>query len=401
MRNLPIILSVFLCACGSGIHIFSEQTTPTPGIYALLPIKHGPTLREQDAAYITRVLQNSLESQGVTLLDPVLIQETCLEQNCPERTTWSTILELQGIIAVDITSNWDSNIIAAHYSTLSGTLKLSDRNDKKLLEVQHRESERGGLLFDSGQVISGLSSQAEYSDSESFRMLAKKFARNLALAVKPYLGSRTSVHRELPSPAITSSVTTPGVINLCVSIPAPDMRAYLLVGSMRTPLGAQHSTDIETTSCRSFSADVLWHTPQPAIEIRDLTGNSRRIFLGTNKHPAGELLPCRLNTHALWKVISSSVKIIFSCSVQNGNPVQNDNPKTSGCAMKSTCPAVHWKIYGAKDKFGPYLLVGETDELQFRISHEAAKNLHFFYYTYQDNNGAVSRPQVIQKPSNE
>lgn len=395
MRYLPIFLTLIFVSCGPGIRTFGDQTAPTPGIYALLPVKHGPTLREYDAAYLTRILQNSLESLGVSLIDPVLIQETCIKLDCRERTVWSTIPQLQGLITVDITSNWDSNIIAAHYSTISGELRLSDMNNQKILEIQHRESDRGGLLFDSGQVVRGLSSQAEFSDSEAFRMLAKKFARNLALALKPHLGRKDSTHRDFPTPVITSSVVSPGEIKLCISVPAPDMRAYLLFGSMRTPLSPQSKTENGTTSCRNFSADALRQKPVPAIEVRDLRGNSRRTFLNSEKHLNGWLSSCRTTTHAQWKDVKNSSDITFYCSVQDKDSV------SAKCAQKDPCHAFRWKVYGAKTKSGPYVLLGETNEPQFRMPQRAADNLHFFYYTYQEANGSLSTPQIVSEFTSE
>ncbi|MCB0360737.1 MAG: hypothetical protein KDD44_13910, partial [Bdellovibrionales bacterium] len=161
--------------CGPTLHLSPSFEKVKPVRLAVLPIKHPETLRQQRIAYLENTLLLALKNEGYSLLDPAIVQRVCQSDECEERSALLTDFDADALVQLDLNDIIRSNFGLGYYNTIVGTLRLNGPQGTTLASVQHQESERGGIVFDSGQVIQGIREQIENNGDEAFNSLAQKF----------------------------------------------------------------------------------------------------------------------------------------------------------------------------------------------------------------------------------
>jgi len=73
------------------------------------------------------------------------------------------------------------NALIGHFNEVAGTLTISTPDGSTLTSIKEIIRERGGLLFNAGQIIKGIVSTIENTAQEKYALLGAKLARNLAL----------------------------------------------------------------------------------------------------------------------------------------------------------------------------------------------------------------------------
>ncbi|MCB0324205.1 MAG: hypothetical protein KDD69_11560 [Bdellovibrionales bacterium] len=198
--RLPYLLMsiVLLQACGPKSTVAPDFASRNVQRLAVLPTIAPMTVREERVGYFDASLAAELEAAGFELLDPTLVRNTCSVPACPERRRLSTRYDLDGFVQTEITSSSSNNFGIGFYNQLSGTLQLHSADDSELASIAYTESKRGGLVFQSGQIIEGIQETFENVGDTSFNTLADKFARTVVQEL-PEARSR------LLDPAVASS----------------------------------------------------------------------------------------------------------------------------------------------------------------------------------------------------
>jgi hypothetical protein len=242
---------------------------------------------------------------------------------------------IDGFATLKIESFSKNSFLAGYYNELAGSLSVSDRSGKELIAIDHTESERGGLIFNSGQVIQGIISQVNNSGDAAYKELSSQFAKTIV--------------EQLPAPEVSASSTTPEsldvVINsadaswssptsytVCVN-GTPKSLAAVIVDSQRASL-----REIKPGRyCGAFSSLVASASANGStfVELRTAYGNSERkaITLPT-------IAPCELDN----RIKPAQSGLMVSCSVV-GDDLSRAN---SGCSKELTlCKADKIVLYSA------------------------------------------------------
>ena len=174
---------LFVAACGTTVTKSSQFEQSSPSLYALLPVTYPSDIRPERAAYIRTALERELATRGFVLLDDSVTLRVCGEASCPGRSELVSRYGVDGFLQLSLDGTNRINFGAGFYNNISGDLLLLNRESEELVRIEHSESERGGLLFNSGQVIEGIVSTVDNTGDLSFSNLADEFAQELALKV--------------------------------------------------------------------------------------------------------------------------------------------------------------------------------------------------------------------------
>ena len=172
-----LALIVGLSGCGASVMLFGSAPLKTvPQRVALMPPEFPDELLPERAEIIQARMEGALKNAGYLLVDREIVERVCLTRSCPDRATLISRYEVEGFIDLKISSVSKNGFLAGYVDELRGELVLSDVS-RPLLSVDHLETEAGGLLFQSGQLLEGLRAQAAHSGEAPFDLLAAKFAR--------------------------------------------------------------------------------------------------------------------------------------------------------------------------------------------------------------------------------
>lgn len=235
---LFVISALLASACGPSVDLKPEFAQVKPRLVALLPAKADPDIREARVRYLDQSLAAAVESRGFLLVDPLTVARECGGVGCPNRKQLFEKYALQGVFEFSLSSVARNNFGLGFYNTITGTLRLVDRDGKELLKIDHTEREKGGVVFESGQVIQGIISQVRNSGDDSYNRLADRFARTLALRIPPPEGAGN----EPPSDAekvevgqVTAKELKPNVYQICADASAR-AQTSLVIHKLRIPL---------------------------------------------------------------------------------------------------------------------------------------------------------------------
>ena len=178
-----LLLCLSFCSCGPTIVRAPELKENPPRVVALLPIRANEEIRRERLDYLQEALRRELRSSGFLLLDEASVSDLCGGETCPRRGELLSRFKVQGFVALTVESSYRANFLAGYLNTLHGTLRLLDPQGKELQSVEYTEREKGGLLFNSGQVLEGLRSTSDNFGDESFNRLADRFIKVVAAAV--------------------------------------------------------------------------------------------------------------------------------------------------------------------------------------------------------------------------
>lgn len=174
-----IFAILVLSACGPKVKLAPEVKERRLTTVALLPVSYPEGIRRERVDYIRAALSNELQSNGLIVLDDKVVSSTCSTPACPEKTKLAESYKVDGLVRIDVESESRNNFIAGYWNSITGKLTIDDTKGQQLVEVDHTERERGGLVFESGQVLQGVISQVKNAGDDSFNNLANKFVRRL------------------------------------------------------------------------------------------------------------------------------------------------------------------------------------------------------------------------------
>ncbi|MBX7138013.1 MAG: hypothetical protein K1X83_08525 [Oligoflexia bacterium] len=352
---LTLLLLLCLAACSSAkAKIAPQAAQGTAGQIALMPIEAPADIARERVAYIREAILAELRNSGYAVLDDQLVQKLCTSSSCPERTRLATDYLVENFATLKLKSVDRNNFLAGYYNAISGNLSLVDSSGHELATVDLTESEKGGLIFNSGQLFQGIRSQAQNSAQESFANLADKFARS-AVAKLPRPAA-VKIGDDALGIDIQKIEVTPVEIplyRLCAKA-TPRSMAYLVINKLKTNLRETAPGNY----CGIYRLDGVSDTP--AVELRSPFGNSVRRELEM------KLLPryCRLDGLVSLSSEGKFSSLLVGCKDSNDQRCQ---------ARLSGCNGSKFIVYRAPQIPGVFSKVAEFSGSGWREAFPAEK----------------------------
>jgi hypothetical protein len=356
------LFSSVLQGCSPAIKTSLQAGSPLPSHIALLPADYSVDIPRERIELVRTAVRSELQNQNFIVAEDAVVNSVCSTPSCPERSVLASRYLIDTFASLTIESFSKNNFLAGFYNQLTGTLSVADRSGKELIAVEYTESERGGLLFNSGQVVQGVISQVKNSGDAAYEELALDFAKAVVEQLPAPTETTANARQEgleVELLDISAEWQTPSSYTVCAK-GTPHSFASLLIGSNRTTLR-------ETSPglyCSAFSALVSSSPTAPTVvEIRSAFGNSQReeITLPVRS-------PCALTDRL--RTTDSSVSV--QCAM-----VGTDLSKVQvGCSSTvKVCKADKIVLFSAPSDAGPFSKVSESSATSAKLP-SAAKNIH-------------------------
>jgi hypothetical protein len=180
------MLLCFSTACGPKAHLTPGFVKKQPLTLVLLPVKASAEFRSNRISFFRKALEIELGNAGYLVLSEKIVNKICSSSTCAERAALADEYSIDAFVLAELESSSQSNFGLGYYNQVTASLEFQDIAGKQLAVARHTESERGGLVFQSGQVIQGLIEQYRNYGDDRFNKLSIKLAREL---VSSFLGS--------------------------------------------------------------------------------------------------------------------------------------------------------------------------------------------------------------------
>lgn len=214
--NFTFIAFLAISACAPTVRlssVFSDRKLQT---VIVLPATGPADVTREKIDTIRRTLISELKSSGFVILDDALVFANCTNLGCKDAKQFASRYGAQAFAALSVSSANRVNVLAGYYNSISGKLELKDGAGVEIGSVEHTEREKGGLLFNSGQLIEGLRSTAANGEAESFARLSERFAKELVQQLpKPSSVSQTSSAATVQIDGIKANTKGAGRYEIC------------------------------------------------------------------------------------------------------------------------------------------------------------------------------------------
>lgn len=331
-----------LAACSSAKNFAPVSAGPTPKVLVLLQADTPADMARERADYIQQALLSELKSAGFYVLDPALANNQCGGADCPNREQLAKAFGAEAFLQLKLDSVSRNNFVAGYYNVVSGTVSVSNREKKELFGFKHSQSEKGGLLFNTGQIFQGIKSQFENSNANSFEALADKFVKGLVARI-PEPEKEQSPESDLRISKTSIKQTRKGVYNICAEA-NPGALAYLILGREKPNLREVKSG----LYCANLSLGPVELQDQiPQVEVRSALGGSVRSELsGFKFQPL-----CDLDGIVQVAGGQPETKLFFQCE----NSSEECQQKLQRCMGNS------YIVYRSPNALGPYTKVAKFE----------------------------------------
>lgn len=181
---ISILLALLLTACGPKVKISTEHGQRLRTVFVLPPSFKSKIAREK-IEYINSAFSRNLVANGFQVSSPQLLERVCPEGLCPDIKNLAAQTDSDIVARITVSDITSANILAGYFQSISGSAEFFDRNGKEVAKVQYTQRERGGLIFDSGQIVQGIRKTVGKLQDSSFTNLADKFVATLVAKLPP------------------------------------------------------------------------------------------------------------------------------------------------------------------------------------------------------------------------
>ncbi len=352
LSALSLLAAIFTTGCGPTIKSFLQPGSALPASIAVLPADYSPDIPRERIDYLRSALISELRNNDFIVVDDRVLNAACSSPACPEMKALAEKYLIDGFVNLKLESLSRNNFIAGYYNALSGELDFTDRTGQQLATVKHTESERGGLLFESGQFIQGIISQVKNGGDSAFDNLGNKFARKLVTS----LPSAPSTRPTKPAPegtelAIVSSKVdwqSPSALKLCVT-GTPYSFAYAVAGEDRSTLR-------EVTPghyCGAFGGlSMVASSPTVTVELRTAFGNAVRKDVSLPVEPL-----CSPENRVEISDAAGKTFLGVKCATVG----KDSSSSSAGCTeILKSCSTQKLVVFQATSPAGPYKRIREV-----------------------------------------
>lgn len=368
LKIFSLLLLGVLVSCAP---VVKSSLSGAPGIgsphtLAVLPAVAKATLPRERVQYIHENLIRDLTSSGYRVLDDVFVKKICSTPECLERNQIAAKYPVDAFVELKIDSISRNNFFAGYVNAISGSIRFVSSDGIELVSVTHTAQERGGLLFNSGQLLQAVSTTISNTEEDSTKQLAEKFVKEMVSKLPNAPLVANGKRKETPVNLTADSTFSgrPGLdpseemeINLAESWieplggarfkicakGSPGQAGFVLIGWSRSALIEQSPG----TYCRVLLIDPQLQSPARfAVELRSPFG------VVTQKPLAIDAIQfCSLNG------------LINMASVTNSDLRFTKFKKVGGGVEQNAadCNLAKVIVYDAPEQKGPYIRLGQTN----------------------------------------
>jgi hypothetical protein len=306
--SLPSYFFIFLLSltgCAASVKIdplFEKSKLVT---LAVLPIIDKTELPTEQMIKVGQIFTQELKNAGFLVLDKELVNKACPETPCTDTSMLFSNFHVDGTIQLSLDSSSRNNFLAGYYNAISGALEIKDSAGKQLISASATEREKGGLLFNSSQVLQGLISQFANSKDSSEESLIDKFLKSL-IANIPRTGRMLALNADSTAISIKKVIVKApekDVRGICVEATANSVVSFL-VEKTKSPL-PEVSPGLY---CRSFLLNPPFKYNLVQVEARSPFGNSVRSDVQLEDSD-----PCISASEITYDSLSPKPKLTFQC----------------------------------------------------------------------------------------
>lgn len=327
-------------------------------IVALLPPVSSNDLARENLDLVFQSLRTELENHGYTVLDDSAVKSFCSASMCKNFKDLNNRYKANVFAQLTISSSYNTNLLAAYYNSLDGKLELFDLDGKNLGSIEHRESERGGILLGSGQIFQAISDSISNVVDSPIAKLAKRFAVKIASELpSPKYSEDFYTSDSLKINNIDIEPVSPGFAKLCVD-GSPGNFAYLVANNIRTNL----RTDGNGHYCGIFDGNVapFFKETEYEIQLRDPAGQ-----VVSKSFPSYSDRLCKLQPQAESYLKGGKKHIQIVCDSES-NPSAIQNSKTCNLNLYPGCSSLEFVVYGSSEADGPYTKLARFNGLTWQ-----------------------------------
>jgi hypothetical protein len=275
MKNYLIFWFSILALSSCGPTIIKNKPIEAIGIIAILPTTADSDIRRERVKYLDDALMREFEGSGYSVLNSDVIQDLCSNDECPEKNLLTSRYGVGTFAQLKINSASRSNFIAGYYNRISGLLKLTDDKAAPIMSIENSASERGGLIFDSGQIIQGIRGTVENYGDEKFSALADRFIREV-VGKLPKPDSKIDAESFFIN-NVKLSMHQGSLYDICLD-GSPNSKAKLIIGARQIVLREVQPGKY----CNTVPLGWMIRSKQDAVaELRSAVGQSLTTSLDT------------------------------------------------------------------------------------------------------------------------
>lgn len=378
-----VALLCSLSACSAKVTQKAPLEFGAPQSVALLPTDLPSGVQREKVDAIRQAILAELRNSGYTVLDDSIVHRVCSASQCPESSELVSKYFVDGFFNLELGSVSRSNFLAGYVNAIRGTLALSDRDRRELIRVQKTESERGGLLFNTGQLLQGVLSQIRNSEERSFDRLADSFAQALVSKIpRPQGGSAEVEGSSVAISKVDLKHNPDGSDEVC-TLATPQSMAFLLLNGRKA--------NLREISPGKYCARIRLDDFPPAsseltVEVRSPYGSAARQRL------ASDLSACDLRGLVRVESTGATKRLVVACTrVKPGS-----DPIGDGCEDKvQTCIDHRFLIYQAQTPLGPFKKIGETRGVAWNLPRMEMPDSTVYQVVAVDPHGDFSVPERV------
>lgn len=340
---------LLVIGCGPSFTTKISKDTALPKSVALLPADYSVDIPRERVDTVHSALINALRNEGFVVVEDKVVNRLCSSPTCPEKSALANEYLVDGFVVLKLSSISQNNFLAGYYDSLSGEVLFQGKDGAELLKAEHTERVKGGLIFESGQVLQGIIAQVKRTGDSGFESLAAKFAARLVEDL-PEVASRGGLSRqegtEVALSAAKAEWDSPGSYKVCAD-GTPHSFASLLLGTQRASL---HEVS-PGRYCSVISALAAPTSGTTQVELRTAFGNSVRKELFIPVEP-----PCTLQNRIDVTQTDGAALLSVLCA-RIGADRSNEN---LGCSAEvPQCAASKVVVFSSSTESGPFTKVAE------------------------------------------
>lgn len=354
---------------------------------AMLPTDYPADVQREKVDAIVKSVKSELTNSNYVVLADKLVSENCAEPTCPSgRKKLADKYQVDGFISVAVSSVSRTNFIAGFYNAIRGKLILSDVKSNPVVEVEHTTSEKGGLLFNTGQIIQALISYGNNTEADSFSKLSTRFAQSLVTSIPRSKDS--SVNNDAVAVSISDvkiKQVKPEIFQVCAEATADSVVSVVV---------NKQSTNLRAVTPQNYCGTFLFNQASSEngakvyVDARSPFGNSVRKEIEL----ANQVEVCNLNDNVLLSQQNGKPVIQIAC-VDVGGKTQ----VFASCENKiSVCPGNKFIVFRSNSDLGPFEKVAEIKSTSW-VDNSAKKGSETYYELVSVNKSGVWSLPVAAK----
>jgi hypothetical protein len=257
-------------------------TLPQMSVVAYLPSQSKDETPRENLQFLHNQVESELKNRGYLVLDATVTKQNCPKLPCPllflnHHVDTIAKLELEKVRRI--------NAFLGFFNEIAGSLSLYGKNGEQLAKIKDTQRERGGLLFNTGQVFKGISATFANREKSKFELLAAKMARNLVFPLPaPQLISSPTQTKEEALIITSSNVIqlSPEKLTVCVKA-TPSKLAFTVINSHNIKLREVLSSKLSSAKplmsnyCANLAVNALRSTkPRGYVVVKNLYGQEAR-----------------------------------------------------------------------------------------------------------------------------